>query len=108
MSNFFEQELRKLFGDGKIIHDPAFVGRACVGGLDAGRQVRAEFVTMGHADHYEALRVTLLDNDLGVVDKLTLRLEDVWGKKAIPNNPYLKSGVTPHIWVNDDKTEWYA
>ena len=43
-----------MFGDGKIIHDPAFVGRACVGGLDAGRQVRAEFVTMGHADHYEA------------------------------------------------------
>ena len=108
MSNFFEQELRKLFGDGKIIHDPAFVGRACVGGLDAGRQVRAEFVTMGHADHYEALRVTLLDNDLGVVDKLTLRLEDVWGKKAIPNNPYLKSGVTPHIWVNGNKTDWYA
>ena len=108
MSNFFEQELRKLFGDGKIIHDPAFVGRACVGGLDAGRQVRADFVTMGHADHYEALRVTLLDNDLGVVDKLTLRLEDVWGKKAIPNNPYLKSGVTPHIWVNGNKTDWYA
>ena len=84
MSNFFEQELRKLFGDGKIIHAPAFVGRACVGGLDAGRQVRAEFVTMGHADHYEALRVTLLDNDLGVVDKLTLRLEDVWGQKSDP------------------------
>lgn len=67
-----------------------------------------QIVTMGHADHYEALRVTLLDNDLGVVDKLTLRLKDVWGKKAIPNNPYLKSGVTPHIWVNDDKTDWYA
>ena len=108
MSNFFEQELRKLFGDGEIIHDPVFVGRACVGGLDAGRQVRAEFVTMGHADHYEALRLTLLDNDLGVVDKLTLRLKDVWGRKTIPNNPYLKNGVTPHIWVNDGKTDWYA
>lgn len=108
MSNFFEQELRKLFGDGEIIHDPVFVGRACVGGLDAGRQVRAEFVTMGHADHYEALRMTLLDNDLGVVDKLTLRLKDLWGKKAIPNNPYLKNGINPHIWVNDDKADWYA
>lgn len=108
MSNFFEQELRKLFGDGEIIHDPVFVGRACVGGLDAGRQVRAEFVTMGHADHYEALRLTLMDNDLGVVDKLTLRLNDVWGKQKILNNPYLKNGVTPHIWVNDDKADWYA
>ena len=37
VSNFFEQELRKLFGDGKIIHDPAFVGRACVGGLRRGQ-----------------------------------------------------------------------
>ena len=100
MSNFFEQELRKLFEDGKVIQDPVFVGRACLGGLDAGRQVRAEFVTMGHADQYEALRLTLLDNDLGVVDKLTLRLKDVWGRKEIPNNPYLKSGVDPHIWVD--------
>ena len=108
MSNFFEQELRKLFEDGKVIQDPVFVGRACLGGLDAGRQVRAEFVTMGHADHYEALRLTLLDNDLGVVDKLTLRLKDVWGKKAIPNNPYLKSGVAPHIWVDGDRIDWYA
>ena len=108
MSNFFEQELRKLFGDGEIIHDPVFAGRACVGGLDAGRQVRAEFVTMGHADHYEALRLTLMDNDLGVVDKLTLLLKDVWGKQKIPNNPYLKSGVDPYIWVNDDKADWYA
>ena len=108
MSNFFEQELRKLFGDGKIIHDPVFVGRACVGGLDTGRQARGEFVTMGHADHYAALRLTLLDNDLGVVDKLTLRLKDVWGKKEVPNNPYLKSGVDPHIWVNDGKADWYA
>ena len=30
MSNFFEQELRKLFADGSVIHDPVFVGRAWV------------------------------------------------------------------------------
>lgn len=108
MSNFFEQELRKLFEDGTVIHDPVFVGRACVGGLDEGRQVRAEFVTMGHADHYEGLRLTLLDNDKGVVDKLTLRLKELWGRKAVPNNPYLKNGVNPHIWVDGDRVEWYA
>ena len=65
MSNFFEQELRKLFADGSVIHDPVFVGRACLGGLDRSRQVRAEFVTLGHADHYAALRLTLLGNDQG-------------------------------------------
>ena len=93
MSNFFEQELRKLFADGAVIHDPVFVGRACLGGLDRNRQVRAEFVTLGHADHYAALRLTLLDSNQGVVDKLTLRFKDVWGKQKIPNNPYLRDGA---------------
>lgn len=32
--NFFEQELRKLFGDGNIIESPEFVGRTCLGALD--------------------------------------------------------------------------
>ena len=93
MSNFFEQELRKLFADGAVIHDPVFVGRACLGGLDRNRQVRAEFVTLGHADHYAALRLTLLDSNQGVVDKLTLRFKDVWGQQKIHNNPYLRDGV---------------
>ena len=106
MSNFFEQELRKLFADGAVIHDPVFVGRACLGGLDRNRQVRAEFVTLGHADHYAALRLTLLDSNQGVVDKLTLRFKDVWGKQKIPNNPYLRDGVDPHIWVDGDRIDW--
>ena len=45
MSNFFEQELRKLFGDGEIIHDPVFVGRACLGSLGA--------VSYTHLDVYK-------------------------------------------------------
>ena len=108
MSNFFEQELRKLFADGTIIRDPVFVGRACLGSLDRNRQVRAEFVILGHADHYAALRLTLLDNDQGVLDKLTLRFKDVWGKQKIPNNPYLRDGVDPHIWVDGNRIDWYA
>ena len=105
---FFEQELRKLFADGTIIRDPVFVGRACLGSLDRNRQVRAEFVTLGHADHYAALRLTLLDNNHGVVDRLILRFKDIWGKKKIPNNPYLRDGVAPHIWVDGDRIDWYA
>src|SRR5699024_9622551 len=88
--------------------DPVFVGRACLGGLDRNRQVRAEFVTLGHADHYAALRLTLLDSNQGVVDKLTLRFKDVWGRQKIPTNPYLRDGVDPHIWVESDRIDSYA
>ena len=87
------------------------VHKMCIrdrGSLDRNRQVRAEFVTLGHADHYAALRLTLLDNNQGVVDKLILRFKDIWGKKKIPNNPYLRDGVAPHIWVDGDRIDWYA
>jgi hypothetical protein len=55
MSNFFEQELRKLFGDGAAIEDPTFVGRVCMGTLGKNLCVRAQYVTSGYADHYVML-----------------------------------------------------
>ena len=107
MTNFFEQELRKLFDDGGIIDDPKFVGRACLGSLDGDLRVRAEFITMGIAGHYSALRLTVLNRKEGVVDKSVLRLKDILGKKAV-GNPNFRSGVYPYIWDDDGKAEWYA
>lgn len=106
--NFFESELRKLFGDGQLIGAPAFAGRACLGTLGQDLRVRAQFVTVGHADHYEALRVTVLNRTGGEVDTLTLRFKEELGRKPVPGNPYLKDGVIPHIWVCNGKAEWYA
>ena len=108
MSNFFEQELRKLFGDGKIIQSPAFVGRTCLGRLGGDLRARAEFVTMGYADHYEALRLTVLNRTDGAVDKTTLRFKDILGIKQVPGNPNFKSGLAPYIWVDRGEAEWYA
>ena len=107
MTNFFEQELRKLFADGVIIENPKFVGRACLGSLDGDLRVRAEFITMGIAGHYSALRLTVLNRKEGVVDKSVLRLKDILGKKAV-GNPNFRSGVYPYIWDDDGKAEWYA
>lgn len=108
MSNFFEQELRKLFADGSIIDDPKFVGRACLGSLDGDLRVRAEFISMGVADHYRALRLTVLNRKEGVVDRSILHFEDVLGKKEVPGNSNFRNGVFPHIWDDRGKAEWYA
>ena len=63
--------------------------------------------TLSAAEQQLTIRVftglTLLDSNQGVVDKLTLRFKDVWGKQKIPNNPYLRDGVDPHIWVDGDR-----
>ena len=108
MTNFSEQELRKLFADGGIIDDPKFVGRACLGSLDSDLRVRAEFITMGIAGHYSALRLTVLNRKEGVVDKSVLRFEDILGKKAVPGNPNFRDGVSPYIWDDRGKTDWYV
>jgi hypothetical protein len=108
MSSFFEQELRKLFGDGTVIQAPQFVGRSCLGTLGNDLRVRAQFITMGHADHYEALRLTVMNRTEGDVDKIVLRLRDVIGIKPVPNNPNFPNGVSPHIWTGYGKAEWYA
>ena len=108
MSNFFEQELRKLFADGVIIENPKFVGRACLDDLDGDLRVRAEFITMGVADHYSALRLTVLNRKEGVVDKSLLRFEDIIGIKAIPDSPIFRNGLSPYIWDDRGKTDWYV
>ena len=65
MSNFFEQELRKLFGDGKIIESPQFVGRACLGTLGGDLRVRAQFITGIIANQYNALKIVVLNRTDG-------------------------------------------
>jgi hypothetical protein len=108
MSSFFEQELWHLFGDGKTFDNPACSGRACLGTLGQDLRVRAQFITTGYADHYDSLKITVLNRTDGPVDTLVLKLKDLLGKKSVPGNPNFREGVSPHIWDNYGKQEWYA
>ena len=108
MSNFFERELGRVFGDGQVIRDPTYSGRACLGTLGKDLRVRAQFITTGYADHYDSLKITVLNRTDGPVDTLVLKLKDLLGKKPVPGNLNFREGVTPHIWDCYGKLEWYA
>ena len=69
--------------------------------------MKLQFVTCGHADHYEALQMTVLNRAEGTVDSLLLRFSDLFGKKRV-NNPNFPDGIDPHIWVYYGKADWYA
>lgn len=97
MSNFFEQELRKLFADGSIIESPQFVGRACLGTLGGDLRVRAQFVTGIIANQYNALKIVVLNRTDGPVDTMVLKLKDLLGTKA-----------APYIWDDSGKAQWYG
>ncbi|AGL02882.1 hypothetical protein [Desulfoscipio gibsoniae] len=105
--NYFEQELRRLFGNDTAISDKRFVGRAFFGRLTDNLRVRVDFVTMGTADHYEALKATIINRNDGQVDALTLRFTDLLGRKAV-SNPNFREGISPYIWKYGDKIEWYV
>ena len=108
MSSFFEQELGRLFGDGQVIRNPTYSGRSCFGTLGKDLRVQARFITTGYADHYDSLKITVLNRTDGPVDTLVLKLKDLLGKKSVPGNPNFREGVSPHIWDNYGKQEWYA
>ena len=108
MSSFFEQELWHLFGDGKTFDNPACSGRACLGTLERDIRVKAEFVSTKIADEYDALRLTVLNRKEGEIDKTTLRIVDMIGRKKIPSNPHFQDGISPHIWTDRSQHEWYA
>jgi hypothetical protein len=105
--NYFEQELRKLFGNDAAISDKRFVGRAFFGKLTDNLRVRVDFVTMGRADHYEALKATVINRNDGPVDTLTLRFSDLLGRKSV-NNPNFREGISPYIWKYGEEISWYV
>lgn len=108
MSNFFEQELGRLFGDGKIIDDPTCSGRACFGTLGKDLRVRAQFISTHISGEYDALKLTVLNRMDGPVDSQVLKLKDLLGKKPVPGNPNFPKGVAPRIWDDCGTFEWYA
>lgn len=55
MTNFFLEELRKIYGDGRVIHDPQFVGECCYGSLGDLR-VKARFTKDIVANQYGGCR----------------------------------------------------
>jgi hypothetical protein len=99
--NFFEQELGKVVAHSGL-KDPVFSGRVCYGDLGGDNRVKLQFVTLGFADHYEALKATVLNRTDGAVDTLLFRFRDIWGKQHSPNH----HDGTPYIWTSDGKHGW--
>lgn len=106
--NQFEKELRKLFDHDALFDDTKFVGRMCYGKIGDNIRVRAEFVTRGVIDRYEALKVSLINKNEGVIDSAVLCFGEVWGKKSVAGNLYFKDGVSPYMWIYNDELSWYA
>lgn len=102
--SFFTEELKKC--------TEGFEGRKCIGNamyipLGENNRLKIFFTTLGYADHYEALSISAVDKNNGVIDKNTIKFADVWGKKKV-SNPNFKDGITPYIWKYGNDVSWYV
>ena len=103
---FYEQELKKLFGDCDVICDAKYSGKTLLGKIDDELRVKLQFVTTGVHGHYNALRLKIINRTDGEVDAETFKFSDILGgNPAYENNPFAKE---IHIWEDGRNADWYG
>lgn len=102
--NFFEGELRLMFGNNCIIDEPKIVGRTLLGKIDDDLRVKLQFVSTGISKHYDAIQVSVINRTEGLVDRETMFFGDIIGQKNS-----LGSKVNPYMWEESSNTAyWYT
>lgn len=102
--NFYEKEMRQMFGDSDIIHDAKFVGRTMLGKLDDDLRVKLEFIATHISGQYNAVKASVINRTEGVVDQQVFKFADIIGAYNRPG----MSPINPHMWEYAAKPEWYT
>ena len=103
--NFYESEMRLMFGENDLLTDMKFVGKTLLGKLDEDKLLKLQFVSTGTSDKYDAILATVLNKNEGAVDKQTFRFSDIIGMYNRGNG---YDPISPHMWEYDGKPEWYT
>ncbi|MGN0494411.1 MAG: hypothetical protein ACI4F7_12240 [Acutalibacteraceae bacterium] len=101
--NFYEKEMRTMFGDNDIITDASFCGKTMLGRLDDELRVKLQLISTFISGQYNAVQATVINRTDGVVDKQIFKFADIIGKQKRNN----LDEIEPHIWEYKVKPEWY-
>lgn len=102
--NYFASQLKWMLGDQPEFKDAKYVGRACFVPLANGTNIKAEFVTRGTHQKYEAIKLTAINKEDGQIDSTILDFKDF-----CKSRPGSTAGTyTPHIWTYNGESEWYG
>ena len=96
----YEHELMKIFGDSELLSaDTVSSGKTMISKIGADLRAKIQFVTSGHANHYDALKVSIIKRNEGVVDEQRFKFSDIIG---------IHDGIAPYIWeYNATDIKWY-
>ena len=86
----FEKEMRKIFGEFELLSaDTLFTNKVMLSPIGENLRAKVEFVSMNEADHYNTLRLSIINRTEGVVDTQAFKFKDIIG---------IKNGYEPHLW----------
>ena len=102
--NFFQQQLKWILGNQPEFQDAKYVGRACFVPLVDGTRIKAELITRGTHEKYEALKLTAMNKAEGQIDATILEFKDYFAAQKGST----AGAFTPHIWIYREKPEWYG
>ena len=100
---FFENEMRCIFGDRDWITEKKYTGKTMLGRLDDNLLVKASFITTEVADHYDALKVKIINRNDGEVDCQVFRFGDIIG-----TIPTACGKIPPYMWTYHGEPSWYV
>lgn len=103
MNQFFKKQLQMFFSGREEFVNAEYIGRAVYVKLDKDLKCKAEFVTRGVHEQYEALRLETFNNERKI-DSLTLNFSEYFKPYKLGNG----GSRTPHIWHDCQKYEWYG
>lgn len=99
--NIFEEELRRLFGDGIILDSPMFSGQLCMAEVGTDCHVQIQFIPGTAKDQYDTLQIIALRQTNGYVDAFRLKLSDVL-KTADTTHT-----IVPYIRLRGESAAWF-
>lgn len=85
-TNFYENELQKIIRGNPFIQSYTLAGRAVLGKLDEALRVKISLVTTGIAEHYDALKIRIINRTDGDVDALLVKFKELLAKDLAIDN----------------------
>lgn len=103
--DFYEKEMRNMFGNTGSIKDKVFVGKTMIAKLDNEKLLKLEFTNSRVAGKYDSITLSVINRNEGVIDKQRINFSEVIGKYNMGNG---LDPVDPHMWEYNGKPEWYT
>ena len=111
MTNFLEDEMRRLFENGNVMESPAFVGGVCLGKIDGDFRVKAELISVSSlSEEYDGLLINVINRNTGKeIDELGILFSELWGEHSkyeeMDPKDYESMRISRRDWYLDDPTD---